>query len=140
MQVDPLLLYTLSRDTLFGAYHLFAGSPAEEACPPCVCQCVNSGEASGECPALERLVAHQLQSQTSNTNKYEINFVLHAGFLAVAFVIGALVGRGCSCRRGPRSLSLNDGAVSGSGRPGKGSGTGGGVIVVGAGPQGAGAL
>ncbi|CAK0801276.1 unnamed protein product [Prorocentrum cordatum] len=46
-------------------------------------------QASGKCPALERLVAQQLQGQTNSTTSYQINFVLHAGFVAVAFVVGA---------------------------------------------------
>eukprot|EP00959_Pyramimonas_sp_CCMP1952_P367507 7697650-Pyramimonas_sp.AAC.1 len=82
MQVDPLLLYTLTRDSLSGVYHLFSQPQVEEACPPCVCQCVASGEASVECAALERLVSQQLQGPTTSTARYEFNFVLHAGFIA----------------------------------------------------------
>ncbi|CAK0838220.1 unnamed protein product [Prorocentrum cordatum] len=45
-----------------------------------------SGEASGECAALERLVSQQLQGPTTSTARYEFNFVLHAGFIAVVLV------------------------------------------------------
>ncbi|CAK0823709.1 unnamed protein product, partial [Prorocentrum cordatum] len=43
--------------------------------------------ASGECPALERLVSQQLAGPTTSTARYEFNFVLHAGFVVLAFVV-----------------------------------------------------
>ena len=134
MQVDPLLSYTLTKDTLLGLYNLFWRTPAEESvgCAPCTCQCVGSGES--DCSALERLVAQQLKDQAQSTasagTSINVSIVVQFSFFLVALVIGVFLGRLVSPRSKPAPAISNGDGTSGPRASGR---TGGGIIITGAG-------
>ena len=95
------MAYTVVKDTL---QYLFGGQLRGQGA--CVCQC--PAAVSGECGALERLLAQQLAQRECSApgSSWHLHLSLGAAFLVIGIVLGVVLGRllGRRSRRAPAAI------------------------------------